>query len=115
MTDSFETIFFSSKRRHTRCSRDWSSDVCSSDLCRGNTAPWGRLSASGAASLCANGRSEEHTSELQSRLHLVCRLLLEKKKAEAKGPGPGGSVVHRLAPGISPSSRTAAVLLAQRE
>src|SRR2546429_2804434 len=25
-------FFFSSKRRHTRCSRDWSSDVCSSDL-----------------------------------------------------------------------------------
>src|SRR2546429_1152748 len=29
-------------------------------------------------------RSEEHTSELQSRLHLVCRLLLEKKKARKK-------------------------------
>src|SRR3989449_6844380 len=29
-------------------------------------------------------RSEEHTSELQSRLHLVCRLLLEKKKHDAK-------------------------------
>src|SRR5687768_18286830 len=28
------------------------------------------------------GRSEEHTSELQSRLHLVCRLLLEKKKMQ---------------------------------
>src|SRR2546422_3028822 len=28
------------------------------------------------------GRSEEHTSELQSRLHLVCRLLLEKKKTK---------------------------------
>src|SRR2546422_5429920 len=28
-------------------------------------------------------RSEEHTSELQSRLHLVCRLLLEKKKHKA--------------------------------
>src|SRR2546422_4211244 len=28
----------------------------------------------------AHQRSEEHTSELQSRLHLVCRLLLEKKK-----------------------------------
>src|SRR5690554_7046615 len=28
----------------------------------------------------AQGRSEEHTSELQSRPHLVCRLLLEKKK-----------------------------------
>src|SRR2546429_6070603 len=30
-------------------------------------------------------RSEEHTSELQSRLHLVCRLLLEKKKNGVKG------------------------------
>src|SRR2546422_4960852 len=29
-------------------------------------------------------RSEEHTSELQSRLHLVCRLLLEKKKTEKR-------------------------------
>src|SRR2546422_8117600 len=29
---------------------------------------------------CGPPRSEEHTSELQSRLHLVCRLLLEKKK-----------------------------------
>src|SRR2546422_8492369 len=29
---------------------------------------------------CRKCRSEEHTSELQSRLHLVCRLLLEKKK-----------------------------------
>src|SRR5687768_17730798 len=29
-------------------------------------------------------RSEEHTSELQSRLHLVCRLLLEKKKASCE-------------------------------
>src|SRR2546422_7906486 len=35
-----------------------------------------------AAALAAGAaaRSEEHTSELQSRLHLVCRLLLEKKK-----------------------------------
>src|SRR2546429_2986623 len=32
-----------------------------------------------------DARSEEHTSELQSRLHLVCRLLLEKKK---KRPRP---------------------------
>src|SRR2546429_4808452 len=32
-------FFFSSRRRHTRCSRDWSSDVCSSDLFKG--APGG--------------------------------------------------------------------------
>src|SRR2546421_8079100 len=41
---------------------DWSSDVCSSD------------------------RSEEHTSELQSRSDLVCRLLLEKKKTNMLTP-----------------------------
>src|SRR2546429_5507942 len=34
----------------------------------------------GRARPAAPARSEEHTSELQSRLHLVCRLLLEKKK-----------------------------------
>src|SRR2546422_7907579 len=33
----------------------------------------------------AGPRSEEHTSELQSRLHLVCRLLLEKKKKKRRG------------------------------
>src|SRR3989442_9951061 len=32
------------------------------------------------------GRSEEHTSELQSRPHLVCRLLLEKKKTTSSRP-----------------------------
>src|SRR5260370_2274502 len=33
-------------------------------------------------------RSEEHTSELQSHLNLVCRLLLEKKKKDRKQPPP---------------------------
>src|SRR5687768_17656546 len=33
-------------------------------------------------------RSEEHTSELQSRLHLVCRLLLEKKKKNKESARP---------------------------
>src|SRR3989449_3466725 len=37
------------------------------------TPEWGRT-------IAESRRSEEHTSELQSRLHLVCRLLLEKKK-----------------------------------
>src|SRR6266436_8595060 len=40
-----------------------------------------RISANAQnARRCSPVRSEEHTSELQSRLHLVCRLLLEKKK-----------------------------------
>src|SRR3989442_7842531 len=99
-------FFFSSRRRHTRCGRDWSSDVCSSDL-------GDRISSTNAPDMAAGEtygetarspltqpelrprwpqilldrgevffalRSEEHTSELQSRPHLVCRLLLEKKK-----------------------------------
>src|SRR3989449_3534771 len=36
--------------------------------------------ARGGPAVRQDARSEEHTSELQSRLHLVCRLLLEKKK-----------------------------------
>src|SRR5207253_6392781 len=39
----------------------------------------------GRQTVTINFRSEEHTSELQSRGHLVCRLLLEKKKKEHQG------------------------------
>src|SRR6266550_5399076 len=42
----------------------------------------GRHSVRPAPAASARPRSEEHTSELQSRLHLVCRLLLEKKKQQ---------------------------------
>src|SRR3989449_2069663 len=104
-------FFFSSRRRHTRCSRDWSSDVCSSDLSplpeRGgaseraspeatpspppdpaHAADRAHRARGGAAARPGSdrrgNRSEEHTSELQSRLHLVCRLLLEKKKKKER-------------------------------
>src|SRR5439155_9880911 len=48
---------------------------------RATLASWSWRAASAAfiCSICPR-RSEEHTSELQSRGHLVCRLLLEKKK-----------------------------------
>src|SRR2546429_1004196 len=39
-------------------------------------------------------RSEEHTSELQSRLHLVCRLLLEKKKLAHLPQQPPALIPH---------------------
>src|SRR5690625_6392185 len=101
-------FFFSSRRRHTRWPRDWSSDVCSSDLVGGNTASNYQFMLSDTTKHFLRGalyfdvtpnvdsirpvlnylkedmeiliRSEEHTSELQSRGHLVCRILLEKKK-----------------------------------
>src|SRR5256884_3414848 len=39
-----------------------------------------RACSAATCAIVSSSRSEEHTSELQSRLHLVCRLLLEKKK-----------------------------------
>src|SRR2546429_6360532 len=42
-----------------------------------------RTEPSRSPSSSSRKRSEEHTSELQSRLHLVCRLLLEKKTTQA--------------------------------
>src|SRR2546429_2503511 len=47
ITDIF---FFSSRRRHTRCSRDWSSDVCSSDLSARFGQGWRNLSVGVVAS-----------------------------------------------------------------
>src|SRR2546422_2432493 len=41
-------------------------------------------------------RSEEHTSELQSRLHLVCRLLLEKKKKKKYKHYTHSDLVHTV-------------------
>src|SRR5256885_6109153 len=102
-------FFFSSRRRHTRLQGDWSSDVCSSDLVelrddrvghRGRAAEHDDLARPQRADALrrrvgdrvavhqqhrgvlrgGRGRSEEHTSELQSPCNLVCRLLLEKKK-----------------------------------
>src|SRR5690349_23451549 len=46
------------------------------------------------------GRSEEHTSELQSRRDLVCRLLLEKKKSQSSGLGSGDRFRHRWKAGF---------------
>src|SRR5207249_7826758 len=104
-----------SRRRHTRSKRDWSSDVCSSDLTATIGTATVTISASGGGAshstsialtvatvtlrtttttvtcipasinfgsvttctaLVNDTRSEEHTSELQSRFDLVCRLLL---------------------------------------
>src|SRR3989442_5925790 len=49
-------------------------------------------------------RSEEHTSELQSRPHLVCRLLLEKKKPDAPCDLGSGSYLTRTASSTTSTS-----------
>src|SRR3989449_2986878 len=72
---------------------------------RGEESSRGRGSGQsrGAARL-RDWRSEEHTSELQSRLHLVCRLLLEKKKGSRPARRSAGS---RSRPPNPPGGRRA--------
>src|SRR3712207_7082412 len=53
------------------------------------------ICAASTASCMRAARSEEHTSELQSRQYLVCRLLLEKKQSRLRGIAP--QTMHRAA------------------
>src|SRR2546422_3085250 len=82
-------FFFSSRRRHTRCSRDWSSDVCSSDLPTG----WPQRSARDRR------RSRGRRGERQQRLpHLRRRLPpLLARLGERAGDG-GGERLRHVAP-----------------
>src|SRR2546422_1506710 len=57
-SDIFIFFFFSSRRRHTRCSRDWSSDVCSSDLTQ--TGAVYRLRGKGLPRVGEGGRGDLH-------------------------------------------------------
>src|SRR2546422_8256144 len=73
--------------------RDWTGGVvCAVALAlvgwalQGPGAAWAAAEGGHEGGLISldRSRSEEHTSELQSRLHLVCRLLLEKKKIKTR-------------------------------
>src|SRR5947199_3939168 len=61
--------------------------ICTAARSSMTARPYSRA-ASLRASLLYGLRSEEHTSELQSLRHLVCRLLLEKKKNKSNGTVP---------------------------
>src|SRR2546422_4298473 len=54
--------------------------LCFAEIARDAGLPAGVFNVVTGDGTTGKHRSEEHTSELQSRLHLVCRLLLEKKK-----------------------------------
>src|SRR5690348_17450987 len=66
-----------SSRRQTACKQCNRVDTSAGGRRRRQRGEHGRRAQS--------GRSEEHTSELQSPVHLVCRLLLEKKKVPRRG------------------------------
>src|SRR5207245_8806712 len=71
ITGESHLFFFSSRRRHTRCYRDWSSDVCSSDLVRwalANSVPQAPIAvASGHAIAARTGWESEVASERRLR------------------------------------------------
>src|SRR3989304_8761369 len=73
------SFFLSSGRRHTRCSRDWSSDVCSSDLGKDR---WGRASHQDRTRLAAHlSRRRDRKSVVEGkRVDLGGRRVLKKKK-----------------------------------
>src|SRR2546422_5582866 len=68
----YTTLFRSNRSMRNCWLPAWSSQNAFS-ICNPRSSIWPACCRSAV-------RSEEHTSELQSRLHLVCRLLLEKKK-----------------------------------
>src|SRR5438445_13397961 len=89
-------FFFSSRRRHTRYWRDWSSDVCSSDLAPSDREPWRRSWASPprtsrppAATRPPGARSSSRSEE--RRVGKECRSRWsrshEKKKRDEKNGG----------------------------
>src|SRR3712207_8835073 len=84
----YTTLFRSEEQGAARGGERVQRDECPTDprgaLGRGGHAPYDRVTRPGGGSagdrLVGADRSEEHTSELQSRQYLVCRLLLDKKK-----------------------------------
>src|SRR5437868_14438098 len=68
-------FFFSSRRRHTRSKRDWSSDVCSSDLSCNRPPTWARCSTTCAATTPRSPASSEREAAALSppspRRHLL--------------------------------------------
>src|SRR3712207_7740145 len=77
----YTTLFRSSATACRPAARTSSSRWATATRCR-SRLPTASPSPSRPPPVC--GRSEEHTSELQSRQYLVCRLLLEKKKKNNK-------------------------------
>src|SRR2546422_2575230 len=78
----YTTLFRSQSRRWRLLLIATAETGCCPAFERSGERVWrsGKEPAGRCAERRTDGRSEEHKSELQSRLHLVCRLLLEKKK-----------------------------------
>src|SRR5699024_12098121 len=79
-------FFFSSRRRHTRSKRDWSSDVCSSDLGRREDAGVGRDQPRGQAGRAALRRGGQRGVYIHGLQHIP-RVLRGRARHRARGHG----------------------------
>src|SRR3989337_3898548 len=88
----FVFVFFSSRRRHTRCYRDWSSDVCSSDL-------FGRGGA--------RRRVAQRGSDLEYSLALDFMQAAKGTEVRVSLPGRAGAetLTVKIPPGVNTGSR----------
>src|SRR5262245_66672234 len=74
MLNYYLKFFFSSRRRHTRCLSDWSSDVCSSDLpTETSRILWGSTGDKGGVYLSRDGGKDWERSE-ERRVGKECRV-----------------------------------------
>src|SRR5690625_5936069 len=87
-------FFFSSRRRHTRWPRDWSSDVCSSDLAAG--VAWSDL----------EGLGSQDGTALREGLPVVDEVAL---LVAGDGPGPQASALSRALTALAPGGGTVVV------
>src|SRR6266498_4338341 len=74
-------FFFSSRRRHTRCGRDWSSDVCSSDLRQtgqGGPVEWHKMGAGWSWSR-KQGTEDDHAEAAREGWREITRRLAEER------------------------------------
>src|SRR2546422_9648757 len=69
-------VFFSSRRRHTRCSRDWSSDVCSSDLAVGKAAD-AHLTHGNGGHAAAFDRMKRKVAHAEAHSHAKAQIAAE--------------------------------------
>src|SRR5690554_2587070 len=101
----FLSFFFSSRRRHTRCGRDWSSDVCSSDLIFWSVLAVSPLVTVISVKLATFRNAPVGATFFQERsFHISIGPLLAGSKSNPNRGSPGRSLITKNQPGKSLST-----------
>src|SRR5256712_7690791 len=101
---SYVFFFFSSRRRHTRSDRDWSSDVCSSDLGGAAAREAAHTAAQGLATVAAEAQASDIWSREIARSAQEMRALVEEISARLATVAQGTESLLAAAEQIAASS-----------